>query len=159
MPSRWILISLQCLYRKLWKTFCNSMITLKSMLPLLSVSNLMKIWSTKSEAFWKVRTAEYISLSLALVRVPSGLSAMNPLKKMIEWILIGMKMLSLLEPFRYFWSIISSFLYKVLDLFIRQSQFSSAVLTIFSFWFPLPFLLHSLGHLIGCIIPGVLNTW
>ena len=78
---------------RMWN--CNDKITLKSISPLLSESNLLnelirdsfcqwanlaKIWSTKVLAFAPERTALYISIILSFVIVPLGLSSMKPLR-------------------------------------------------------------------------------
>ena len=49
--------------------------TLKSMLPLPSLSNILKIWSTKTAALPAGRIMEYMSSTCVLSRIPSGQSA------------------------------------------------------------------------------------
>ena len=58
--------------------------TLKSISPLPSLSNFSKICSTNCEAFFSDRTARYICFILSLLKVPSGLSSMKPLKKVFN---------------------------------------------------------------------------
>ena len=53
--------------------------TLKSMLPLPSLSNIRKIWSTNTLALPAGSIMEYISRILSLLSWPSGQSCLNPL--------------------------------------------------------------------------------
>ena len=54
--------------------------TLKSMLPLPSLSNILNIWSTKTLALPAGSIMEYISRILSLLSWPSGQSCLNPLE-------------------------------------------------------------------------------
>ena len=54
--------------------------TLKSILPLPSLSKILKIWSTKTLALPAGRIMEYISRILSLLSCPSGQSCLNPLE-------------------------------------------------------------------------------
>ena len=62
-------------------SFVHAVLTLKSILPLLSLSYLPKIWSTNTLAFSQDKTSWYISTILFLLSRPSGLSSRNPLGK------------------------------------------------------------------------------
>ena len=59
--------------------------TLKSILPFPSLSKILKIWSTKTEAFPSGMSTEYISSTFSFLNLPLGQSFLKPLQTVIDY--------------------------------------------------------------------------